>query len=105
MNMISEFERLQQLAGLREESNYIPDENDFDDIPGMSIDIDENNNMKVQMTALYHDSTNGKISLLKNNPVLQNLVMKAIQAETQNAFRQAIHGVLGIPYGLDETSK
>ena len=55
------------------------------------------------MSALYHDSTNGKIALLKNNPALQELVMKAIQMETQKAFRRAVHGVLGIPYGLKET--
>ena len=54
------------------------------------------------MSALYHDSTNGKIALLKNNPALQELVMKAIQMETQKAFRRAVHGVLGIPYGLKE---
>jgi len=26
--------------------------------------------------------------------------MKAIQIESQKAFRKAVHGVLGIPYGL-----
>ncbi len=102
---INEVKRMQQLAGLREEFNMLPDENTLDDIPGVSINIDDNNNMSVDMSVLYHDSTNGKIALLKNNPVLQNLVMKAIQAETQKAFRSAVHGVLGIPYGLDEVKK
>lgn len=103
--MITEFKRLQKLAGIKEEDNFLQDENPLDDIPGISIHIDDDNNMTVQMTALYHDSTNGKIALLKDNPVLQNLVMKAIQAETQNAFRKAVHGVLGLPFGLDESKK
>ncbi len=81
----------------------MPDENPLDDVPGIMIRIDDNNNMFVQMSALYHDSTNGKIALLKDNPALQGVVMKAIQIETQKAFRKAVHGVLGIPYGLKET--
>lgn len=101
---LNEIKRLQELAGVVEaESNLIPDENPLDDIPGITIEVDDNNNMQVQMSTMYHDSTNGKIALLKNNPVLQELVMKAIQMETQKAFRRAVHGVLGIPYGLKET--
>jgi hypothetical protein len=75
----------------------------LDDVPGIVIHIDDDNNMFVQMSALYHDSTNGKMALLKDNPALQELVMKAIQQETQKAFRKAVHGILGIPYGLKET--
>jgi hypothetical protein len=101
---IIESERMQKLAGIKEEENNIlPDENPLDDSPGVAIHIDDNNNMFVQMSTLYHDSTNGKIALLKNNSTLQELVMKAIQMETQKAFRRAVHGVLGIPYGLKET--
>ena len=81
----------------------MPDENPLDDVPGIMIRIDDDNTMFVQMSALYHDSTNGKIALLKDNPALQGVVMKAIQIETQKAFRKAVHGVLGIPYGLKET--
>ena len=100
---IAEAKRFQQLAGINEEeNNMIPDENPLDDHPGITIHIDDDNNMFVQMSALYHDSTNGKIALLKDNPVLQELMMKAIQMETQKAFRRAVHGVLGIPYGLKE---
>jgi hypothetical protein len=100
---LNEAKRLQELAGVVEiENNILPDENPMDDIPGIAIEIDDNNNMQVQLSTLYHDSTNGKISLLKDNPILQELVMKAIQTETQKAFRKAIHGVLGIPYGLPE---
>ena len=101
---MNDLKRLKELAGIGEEEvNMLPDENPLDDIPGIKIQIDDNNNMLVQMSAQYHDSTNGKIALLKDNHVLQELVMKAIQMETQKAFRKAIHGVLGIPYGLKET--
>lgn len=101
---MSSVKRLQELAGIAEdEYNQLPDENALDDIPGVNIHIDDNNNMRVQLTALYHDSTNGKIALLQNNPALQDVLMKAIQIETQKAFRKAVHGVLGIPYGLKET--
>jgi hypothetical protein len=101
---MNELKRFQELAGIQErEFNIIPDENPLDDVPGIAIDIDDDNNMFVQMSALYHDSTNGKIALLKDNPALQELVMKAIQQETQKAFRKAVHGILGIPYGLKET--
>jgi hypothetical protein len=101
---MNELKRFQELAGIQErEFNIIPDENPLDDVPGIVIHIDDDNNMFVQMSALYHDSTNGKMALLKDNPALQELVMKAIQQETQKAFRKAVHGILGIPYGLKET--
>jgi len=101
---LKEAKRLQELAGVVEaEGSLIPDENPLDDIPGIAIEVDDDNNMRVQLSTMYHDSTNGKIALLKNNPALQELVMKAIQMETQKAFRRAVHGVLGIPYGLKET--
>lgn len=98
---LNEIKRLQELAGVVEaEDNVLPDENPMDDTPGIFIHVDDDNNMRVQMTSMYHDSTNGKIALLKDNPALQDVVMKAIQIETQKAFRKAVHGVLGIPYGL-----
>lgn len=101
---MEDLKRLKELAGIKEvEFNTLPDENPLDDVPGIQIKIDDNNNMLVQMSAQYHDSTNGKIALLKNNPALQEVVMKAIQIEAQKAFRRAVHGVLGIPYGLKET--
>ena len=100
---MNELKRLRELAGLEvEETNILPDENPLDDSPGIMIDIDDNNNMFVQMSAQYHDSTNGKIALLKDNPALQEVLMKSIQIEAQKAFRKAVHGVLGIPYGLKE---
>jgi hypothetical protein len=100
-SQLKELARFQKLAGITEEEiNILPDENPMDDTPGVAIDIDDNNNMLVKLSAMYHDSTNGKIALLKNNPALQDVLMKAIQIETQKAFRKAVHGVLGIPYGL-----
>ena len=101
---MDELKRLKELAGIEEEeANILPDENPLDDVPGIEIKIDDNNNMLVQMSAQYHDSTNGKIAMLKDNPTLQEVLMKAIQIESQKAFRKAVHGVLGIPYGLKES--
>lgn len=101
---MDELKRLKELAGIEEEEvNILPDENPLDDVPGIEIKIDDNNNMFVQMSAQYHDSTNGKIAMLKDNPALQEVLMKAIQIESQKAFRKAVHGVLGIPYGLKES--
>ena len=101
---MDELKRLKELAGIEEEEvNILPDENPLDDVPGIEIKIDDNNNMLVQMSAQYHDSTNGKIAMLKDNPTLQEVLMKAIQIESQKAFRKAVHGVLGIPYGLKES--
>ena len=100
---LNEIKRLQELAGVVEtEYNITPDENPMDDFPGIAIEVDDDNNMRVQLSSQYHDSTNGKIALLKDNPALQQVVMKAIQIEAQKAFRRAVHGVLGIPYGLPE---
>jgi len=101
---MDELKRLKELAGIEEEEvNILPDENPLDDVPGIEIKIDDNNNMLVQMSAQYHDSTNGKIAMLKDNPTLQEVLMKAIQIESQKAFRKAVHGILGIPYGLKES--
>ncbi len=100
---LNEVERLKKLAGVvhEEEHAVLYDPNPLDDIASIKLDIDDDNNMTIQLSTLYHDSSNGKIALLKNNPALQELVMKAIQLESQKAFRRAVHGVLGIPYGLD----
>jgi len=101
---LNEAKRLQELAGVvnEYEHNYLEDPNPVDDIPSVKLDIDDNGMMKIELTAFFHTSGNGKVPLLKNNPALQEVVMKAIQIESQKAFRKAIHGVLGIPYGLPE---
>jgi len=102
-----EIKRLKELAGitLEGEHNYLFDPELMDDIPSVKLNINDHGMMRINLSALYHDSSNGKMALLKDNPVLQELVMKAIQMETQKAFRKAVHGVLGIPYGLPENSK
>jgi hypothetical protein len=90
--------------GLKEieesESNYMEDPNPLDDVPSVKLDIDDNGTMRIQLSAFFHSKDNRKIPLLKDNPALQDVVMKAIQIESQKAFRKAVHGVLGIPYGL-----
>jgi len=84
------------------ESNKLVDPNPLDDIPTVTINIDEDNNMILQLSAFFHYGSNGKIALLRNNLVLQDLLMKAIQIESQKMFRRTVHGILGIPYNLKE---
>lgn len=102
--LINESKRLQELAGIvgEEETNYLEDPNPLDDVPSVELEIDDNGTMRIQLSAFFHSKDNGKIPLLKDNPALQDVVMKAIQIESQKAFRKAVHGVLGIPYGLKE---
>lgn len=88
-----------------EEQSMLVDPNPLDDVPSVKLDIDENGTMKIELSAFFHSKDNGKIPLLANNPALQEVVMKAIQIESQKAFRRAVHGVLGIPYGLPENKK
>lgn len=97
-------DRLQELAGIvgEDEHSMLVDPNPLDDIPSVKLDIDENGDMRIELSAFFHGSSNGKVPLLANNPALQEVVMKAIQIESQKAFRRAVHGVLGIPYGLPE---
>lgn len=107
VRLINESKRLQELAGIvgEEEHNYLKDPNPGDDVPSVKLDIDDNGTMRIELSAFFHDRSNGKIPLLKDNPALQDVVMKAIQIESQKAFRKAVHGVLGIPYGLPENKK
>ena len=85
-----------------DEQNSLLDDNLLDDIPSVNIDVDDNNNMTLQLSAFFHSKDNGKIALLKNNPVLQDVLMKAIQVEAQKMFRKTVHGILGLPFGLKE---
>lgn len=106
--MKNEVKQLQKIAGILKEStemeenefNAMIDDNPMDDVPSVKMDIDDEGNMFIQLSAFFHSKDNGKIPLLKDNPALQDVVMKAIQIESQKAFRKAVHGVLGIPYGL-----
>lgn len=88
-----------------EESNYLEDPNPTDDVPSVKIDIDDSGTMRLEVSAFYHSKDNGKIPLLQNNEVLQDLLMRAIQIEAQKMFRKTVHGVLGIPYRLPENKK
>jgi hypothetical protein len=107
MKQLTEIKRLQKLAGVlnEEEQNVLVDPNPVDDVPSVNLDIDDNGTMRIQLSALFHTKDNGKIPLLAGNPALQEVLMKAIQIESQKAFRKAVHGVLGLPYGLPEGSK
>jgi len=102
---LTEVKRLQELAGVvgEHEHNFLEDPNPVDDLPSVKLDIDDNGMMKIELTAFFHTPGNGKVPLLINNPALQEVVMKSIQLESQKAFRKAVHGVLGIPYGLPES--
>lgn len=104
---LNQAKRLQELAGVvgEYEHNFLEDPNLVDDVPSVKLDIDDNGMMKIQLTAFFHTPDNGKVPLLINNPALQEVVMKAIQLESQKAFRKAVHGVLGIPYGLPESEE
>lgn len=82
------------------EFNKMIDPELLDDVPSVELFINDNGLMRIKLSAFYHTKDNGKVPLLKDNPALQNVVMKAIQIEAQKAFRKAVHGVLGIPYGL-----
>ena len=47
---MNELKRFRKLAGINEEEpNILPDENPLDDIPGIAIKIDDNNDMFVQI--------------------------------------------------------
>jgi hypothetical protein len=102
---LNEVKRMQELAGVvdEEEHNHLKDLELMDDIPSVELYINDHGMMRIKLSAFYHDPSNGKIPLLIGNPALQEVLMKAIQIESQKAFRRAVHGVLGIPYGLKET--
>jgi len=86
--------------------NSLEDYNMFDDIPSIRmqiIDQDGEDKLFLEMSTLYHSGDNKKITILKNNPDLQEKVMQLLQQKFQSAFREVIHGVLGEPFGLDES--
>jgi hypothetical protein len=81
------------------------DSNEMDDIPSIQIDlIDDGNEAFFKMSAMYHSGNNGKMDILKNNPVLAKSVIALLQKEFQKTFREVIHGTLGEPFGLDENN-
>ena len=88
-----------------EEFNQIDEPEDpqhVDDVPSVKLHIDDNDKLTIQISAFYHGPENKKIPLLIGNEVLQNLLLKAFQVESQKMFRRVVHGILGEPYGLPE---
>jgi hypothetical protein len=93
-----------------EEVGYLSlkDDNPFDDVPSIDIQIiDDKEGVSspkafVNFSSMYHSGDNGKMEILKNNPALQDKVMMALQSEFQKTFRRVIHGILGEPFGLRE---
>ena len=85
--------------------NMLDEPNEIDDLAAIDLFIDDNGLMRINLSAFYHGPENGKIPLLINNTPLQEVLMKALQIEFQKAFRSAVHGVLGQPYGLPENKK
>lgn len=108
---LNEIKRLQELAGVvgEEENNSLKDGNVFDDVPSIDISIqtDERgeDTLFMNISTLYHGGGNKKISLLKDNPRLQQQVMQTMQSEIQKTFRRVIHSILGEPYGLPESEE
>jgi hypothetical protein len=108
---LNEIKRLQELAGVAAEGerNSLKDDNVFDDIPSIDIDIQKDergeDTLFMNISTLYHGGGNKKISLLKDNPRLQQQVMQVMQSEIQKTFRKVIHSILGEPYGLPESTE
>lgn len=108
---LNEIKRLQELAGVAAEGerNSLKDDNVFDDIPSIDIDIQRDergeDTLFMNISTLYHGGGNKKISLLKDNPRLQQQVMQVMQSEIQKTFRKVIHSILGEPYGLPESEE
>lgn len=105
---LNEIKRLQELAGVVDENERaaIEDPNIFNDIPSIEIDIqtDERgeDTLFMDVSTFFHGGGTGKISLLKNNPQLQQELLMLMQKEMQNTFRKVIHSLLGEPYGIPE---
>jgi hypothetical protein len=95
---------------IEEEIDYLSlkDDNPFDDVPSIDIQlIDDKEGITsptafITISAMGHDGSNGKMQILKDNPALQDKVLKTLQSEFQKTFRRVIHGILGKPFGLDE---
>ena len=107
---LNEIKRLQELAGVVGEDEYNqidepPDPQHVDDVPSVRLYVDDNDKLKLEISAFYHGPENHKIPLLVGNKVLQDLLLKTFQVESQKMFRSVIHSILGTPYGLPETKK
>jgi hypothetical protein len=104
-HQLNEIKRLQELAGVVDENevNSLDDPNIYDDVPSVRITIDDEDGrpkMFLELSAFFHDEGDGKIDLLRDNPMLQELLMQAIQQQAQKMFRHTVHSVLGKPFGI-----
>jgi hypothetical protein len=77
------------------------------DVPNVEVELIDDGGIKspdaaFKVSAFYHDGSNGKMRIFKDNPMLQKAVTALLQKEFQKTFRRVIHGVLGEPFGLKE---
>lgn len=86
---------------LKEEDTTTGDNDLFDDLPAVDMHIDDNGNMSITIQAMFHSPDNGKVAILNKNPEIRDRVVRIIQKETQNLFRNTIHKLAGKPFGLD----
>ncbi len=91
---------------LEENTSFnLHDDNIMDDVPSVSIYIDDSDGKDkafFEFSSMYHSGDNQKMTVMKNNPALQQAVAQVLQKEMQKTFRRVIHGILGEPFGLDE---
>lgn len=86
---------------LKEETATTGDDNLFDDLPAVDMHIDDNGQMSIIIQAMFHSPDNGKVAILNKNPEIRERVVRIIQKEAQNLFRNTIHKLAGEPFGLD----
>jgi hypothetical protein len=106
-NKIRERIRTEIQKAMQENIAYtLQDENVFDDIPSVTMYIDDSDGTDkafFEISSMYHGD-NGKMTVLKNNPALQQAVAEVLQKEIQKTFRRVVHGILGEPFGLKEVN-
>ena len=85
---------------LEDQSTTTGDKNLFDDLPAVDMHIDDNENMSINISAMFHSPDNGKIAILLKNPQIRDAVVYALQREAQKLFRKTIHGLAGEPFNL-----
>jgi MinD-like ATPase involved in chromosome partitioning or flagellar assembly len=75
----------------------------FDDVPSVRIHIDdaeEKPRMFAEIGPVYHSGDNGKVEVLKKDKALQEKLAKRLQKDIQEAFRKAVHELVGEPNDL-----
>lgn len=86
---------------LKEETTSTGDDDLFDDLPAVDMNIDDNGYMSISIQTMFHSPDNGKVAILNKNPEIRERVVRIIQREAQKLFRNTIHKLAGIPFGLD----